>query len=110
MLESAPHPSIAATRRPGLALLHYFLLNLYVVLFVPAVASAQTASLRGQVVDQSGAVVPKAAVTLTAESGTVRKTATAENGSYSFGGLTPRPVYRASGSSEIGTRTCSNCS
>ena len=87
MLDS--HPDSAATRRVGFTLLRYFLLNVYVVLFVPAVASAQTTSLRGQVVDQSGAVVPKAAVTLTAASGLVRKTATAENGFYSFGGLTP---------------------
>lgn len=89
MLDSVPRLGATVPKRPGLALLHHFLLNLYVVLFVPAVASAQTASLRGQVVDQSGAVVPKAAVTLTAASGLVRKTATAENGSYSFGGLTP---------------------
>jgi|KBSMisStaDraftv2_1062788.scaffolds.fasta_scaffold117413_2 protocatechuate 3,4-dioxygenase beta subunit len=89
MLGSVPHPGTAASKRPGLALLHRFLLNLYVVLFVPAVASAQTAALRGEVVDQSGAVVPKAAVTLTAASGLVRKTAAAENGFYSFAGLTP---------------------
>ncbi|HEY3454429.1 MAG TPA: TonB-dependent receptor [Bryobacteraceae bacterium] len=89
MLDSVPRLGATVPKRPGLALLHHFLLNLYVVLFVPAVASAQTASLRGQVVDQSGAVVPKAAVTLTAESGLVRKTATAENGFYSFGGLAP---------------------
>src|SRR3954451_22041254 len=89
MLSSVPHPGTAASKRPGLVLLHRFLLNLYVVLFVPAVASAKTAALRGQVVDQSGAVVPKAAVTLTAASGLVRKTATAESGFYFVGGLTP---------------------
>ena len=51
MLDSAAHRAAAAPRRAGLALLHCFVLNLYVALFVPAVASAQTASLRGQVVD-----------------------------------------------------------
>jgi hypothetical protein len=90
MLELALHLSTAATKRAWrLAFLHYFLLNLSAVLFVPAIASAQTASLRGQVVDQSGAVIPKATVTLTAPSGLVRKTATAENGFYSFAGLAP---------------------
>jgi Carboxypeptidase regulatory-like domain len=38
-------------------------------------------------VDQSGAVIPKATVTLTAPSGVVRTTTAAENGLYSFGGL-----------------------
>jgi hypothetical protein len=86
MLELAPHPVIAATKRAGLALRHHCLLTLYVVLLVPAVASAQTASLRGQVVDQSGAVIPKASVTLTAPSGLVRKTA-----SIPLEGLPPGP-------------------
>ena len=91
MLELAPHPVIAATKRAGFALRHHCLLALYVVLLVPAVASAQTASLRGQVVDQSGAVIPKASITLTDPSGLVRKTAAAENGFYSFERLPPGP-------------------
>ena len=51
--------------------------------------SGQTASLRGQVVDQSGAVIPKATVTLTAASGVVKTTTAADNGSYSFQALPP---------------------
>ena len=90
MLDVALHPSAPARKlaqRP--ARLHGVLLKLGIFLFVSAVASAQTASLRGQVVDQSGAVIPKATVTITAPSGVVKTTATAENGSYSFGGLMP---------------------
>jgi hypothetical protein len=90
MLELALHLSTAATKPAWrLTPLHYFLLNLFAVLLAPAIASAQTASLRGQVVDQSGAVIPEASVTLTAPSGLVRKTATAESGFYSFAGLPP---------------------
>ena len=90
MLELALHLSTAATKPAWrLTPLHYFLLNLFAVLLAPAIASAQTASLRGQVVDQSGAVIPEASVTLTAPSGLVRKTATAESGFYTFAGLPP---------------------
>ncbi len=47
----------------------------------------QTAFLRGQVTDESGAVIPGAKITLTAPSGLI-KTATANNnGSYSIGGV-----------------------
>lgn len=90
MLELALHLSTAATKRAWrLILLHYFLLNLFAVLFAPAIASAQTASLRGQVVDQSGAVIPEASVILTTPSGLVKTTTAAENGSYSFQALPP---------------------
>src|SRR5947209_3507310 len=66
-----------------------YLVNLLMFLFLSALASGQTASLRGQVVDQSGAVIPKSTVTLTAASGVVKTTAAAENGSYSFQALPP---------------------
>lgn len=49
----------------------------------------QTASLRGQVTDESGALVPSATVTLNGDSGLVRTTVTATDGSYSFAGLPP---------------------
>jgi hypothetical protein len=90
MLELIAQLGIAATKRAGrLGLLHGFLLTVCVCLFVSSPALAQTASVRGQVVDQSGAVVPKATVTLTAPSGLVKTTTTVENGSYSFAGLLP---------------------
>jgi hypothetical protein len=53
------------------------------------VASAQTASLRGQVFDQSGAVVPKAIVTLTGPSGLVKTATPVDNASYSSTALPP---------------------
>jgi hypothetical protein len=51
-------------------------------------AQAQTASLRGKVFDQSGAVVPRATVTVTGPEGTPKTTTTKDDGSYSFSGLT----------------------
>lgn len=48
---------------------------------------AQTATLRGVVTDQSGAVVPKATVALTGSDGYTRTAVTADNGSYTFTGL-----------------------
>ncbi|MGI9075496.1 MAG: carboxypeptidase-like regulatory domain-containing protein [Bryobacteraceae bacterium] len=43
--------------------------------------------MRGQVFDESGAVVPRATVTLTGPSGLVKTTSTAADGSYSLSGL-----------------------
>ena len=48
---------------------------------------AQTATLRGQVTDQSGAVVPGAKITLTGPDGLSQAVAAANDGSYSFTGL-----------------------
>ena len=45
---------------------------------------AQTASLRGQVTDESGAVIPGAKVTLTGPSGFVKTTTSANDGSLYF--------------------------
>jgi hypothetical protein len=50
---------------------------------------AQTASLRGQITDQKGAVIPAATVTLSGPSGLVKTTATDSSGSYSFADLPP---------------------
>jgi len=51
--------------------------------------SAQTAALRGQITDESGAVIPGATVTLNGPSGAVKTTTSANDGSYSFTALTP---------------------
>lgn len=59
------------------------------VFLLSLVASAQTAALRGQVFDPSGAVVPKATVTLTGPSGQVNTAETSSNGAYSFATLPP---------------------
>src|SRR5258708_134850 len=64
-------------------------LYLLAFLALPVAAFAQTASLRGQVLDESGAVVPKATVTITGPSNQVKSTTAAADGSYSFTGLAP---------------------
>src|SRR5690242_12330828 len=51
-----------------------------------ATAGAQTATLRGRVVDESGAVVPGAKVTLTPAGGAARSTTADGAGAYSFAG------------------------
>jgi len=50
---------------------------------------AQTASLHGQVTDESGAIIPGAKVTLTGPSGFVKTTTSANDGSYTFAGVPP---------------------
>ncbi|HLY20181.1 MAG TPA: carboxypeptidase regulatory-like domain-containing protein [Bryobacteraceae bacterium] len=50
---------------------------------------AQTATLRGQVTDESGAVVPGATLTLTGPGGLSKVTTSAGDGSYAFIGLPP---------------------
>ena len=64
---------------------------LYLVIFLPAVHAlwAQTATLRGQVTDESGAVVPGAKVALTGAPGGPKSTFADGAGSYTFAGLAP---------------------
>ena len=52
-------------------------------------AFTQTLTLRGQVTDESGAVIPGAKVTLTGPAGLSKTTVTSNNGSYSFPNLPP---------------------
>jgi len=62
---------------------------LLLVILLPPSLFAQTATLRGQVTDQSGAMVPAAIITLTDAKG-LAKTTTADNhGAWSFAGLAP---------------------
>jgi protocatechuate 3,4-dioxygenase beta subunit len=61
------------------------------LLFFPARAESQTASLHGQVFDPSGAVVPQATVTLTGSSGDAKTATTDHHGSYVFMALPPGP-------------------
>ncbi len=63
-------------------------LFLAVVLFSSPVF-AQTAALRGQVTDESGALVPGAKVILSGPAGATRTALTDGTGSYSFAGLPP---------------------
>lgn len=60
---------------------------LFAMVLAAITLRAQAASLRGQLTDESGAVVPGATVTLTDASGVVRTTAASSDGSYSFGDL-----------------------
>ena len=50
---------------------------------------AQTAALRGQVMDETGAVVPGATVMLNGPSGLAKTATSGSDGSYSFIGLPP---------------------
>lgn len=65
----------------------YILLTL--LLLITAPVFAQTATLRGQVTDESGAIVPGATVKLNGPSGLVKTITTGSDGSYSFVGLMP---------------------
>lgn len=70
------------------------------LLAVPA--SAQTATLRGQVKDESGAVIPGAKVSLAGPSGPSRTVATANDGSYVFTDIVPGDyIARASAPSMV---------
>ena len=64
-------------------------LCLTLFLWCTLAAQCQIASLRGQVFDESGAVVPKATVTLTGSPGQAKTTTASNDGSYSFSALLP---------------------
>ena len=52
-------------------------------------ALTETGSIKGSLLDASGAVIPAVAVTLTNSSGTAQETTADENGEFSFAGLAP---------------------
>ncbi len=60
-----------------------------ILLALASNALAQTATLRGQVTDQAGALVQGAKITLTGPGNQVRSTAADGNAAYSFTGLAP---------------------
>jgi hypothetical protein len=66
-----------------------FIFCLLAVFIIPSVSLAQSVSLRGQVTDQNGAVIPNARVTLDGPSGMVKTAATDDRGGYSFTELPP---------------------
>ncbi len=57
--------------------------------FLPIFAFAQTGALTGQVTDETGAIVPRAKITLTAPGGAIKTATAGDNGSYSFPALSP---------------------
>jgi hypothetical protein len=65
------------------------LYTLVIAFLFSQVLFAQTATLHGQVTDESGAVIPGAKVTLNGRSGTVKNTVADHNGSYTFAGVPP---------------------
>src|SRR6266508_4664679 len=66
-----------------------FIFGLLAVFIISSVSFAQSVSLRGQVTDQNGAVIPKAKVTLDGPPGLVKTVATDDRGGYSFTELPP---------------------
>jgi hypothetical protein len=68
--------------RPGGAWSYSFLF--VALLFSAFQVCAQSATLKGQVRDETGAVIPGATVTATGDSGNVLSTTSAADGSYSF--------------------------
>jgi hypothetical protein len=66
-----------------------FLCTLVTAFLFSQALFAQTATLRGQVTDESGAVIPGAKVTLNGRSGAAKSTVTDNNGSYAFAGVPP---------------------
>src|SRR5437016_3028506 len=63
--------------------------RVFVSLVFSSALFAQTSTLRGIVTDESGAIVPGAKITLTANSGTASTAVAGADGSYSFTGIAP---------------------
>jgi hypothetical protein len=64
-------------------------LALFVLLAAAESLLAQTATLRGVVADESGAIIPKANVVLKGPGGLTNNVLAGDDGSYTFTGLTP---------------------
>src|SRR5215472_4832770 len=58
--------------------------RIFLALLLTSPLLAQTATLRGQVTDESKAVIPGATVTLTGPAGAIKTTTTDNNGAYSL--------------------------
>src|SRR3989449_2438044 len=74
-----------------------------VSLFFSSVLFAQTGTLRGTVTDDSGAIVPGAKITLTANSGTATTAVAGPDGSYSFTGLPPGDYVAQASAPDLST-------
>src|SRR5438132_94589 len=79
------------------------LLGVIVSIFFSSVLFAQTGTLRGTVTDDSGAIVPGAKITLTANSGTVNTAVAAGDGSYSFTGIAPGDYVAQASAPDLAT-------
>src|ERR1700680_3479431 len=74
----------------------------WLVLFLSSSLYAQTGTLRGFVMDESGAVIPRASVTLNGPGGLVKATLADDNGLYSFAGLMPGNYTVQASAPELG--------
>src|SRR5438093_12209555 len=79
------------------------LLGVIVSTFFSSVLFAQTGTLRGTVTDDSGAIVPGAKITLTANSGTVNTAVAGADGSYSFTGIAPGDYVAQASAPDLAT-------
>src|SRR5881396_3222747 len=79
------------------------LLGVIVSIFFSSVLFAQTGTLRGTVTDDSGAIVPGAKITLTANSGTVNTAVAGADGSYSFTGIAPGDYVAQASAPDLAT-------
>jgi len=76
---------------------NFLLLFLLAVSIVPAVAQTPTATLGGKVVDQTGAVIPQATVTVTASGGKQSTATTDQAGGFEIPALAPGTYNVAAG-------------
>src|SRR5213594_639207 len=74
-----------------------------VSIFFSSVLFAQTGTLRGTVTDDSGAIVPGAKITLTANSGTATTAVAVGDGSYSFTGIAPGDYVAQASAPDLAT-------
>src|SRR3989441_5132938 len=74
-----------------------------VSVFFSSVLFAQTGTLRGTVTDDSGAIVPSAKITLTANSGTASTAVAGGDGSYSFTGIAPGDYVAQASAPDLAT-------
>jgi hypothetical protein len=81
-----------------------------VVALMALPAFAQTAILRGQVTDESGAVIPAAKITLSGPGGLSRFTVADNDGTYSFAGLPPGAYTVLASAPELTLREPANVS
>src|SRR5437879_964194 len=79
------------------------LLGVLVSLFFSSALFAQTSTLRGIVTDESGAIVPGAKISLTANSGTASTAVAGTDGSYSFTGIAPGDYVAQASAPDLAT-------
>ena len=77
--------------------------GLIVSLFCSSALFAQTATLRGIVTDESGAIVPGAKITLTANGGAANTAVAGDDGSYSFMGIAPGDYLAQASAPDLAT-------